>query len=197
MTEENSYKLILLGDTGVGKTSIISRRMYQRFDDNMPLTVGVSNFTIMEKANGKDIELKVWDTAGQEQYSSLIPMFSRNSDICILCCDVDSPKSFDNLEMWETLLKDSGCDPPIILAVNKIDLSSDDFETIFEQHSKVLERFDTILYVSAKINCGIDDLFRLAAEKAYEHAQKNRKPQSHTVFGGDASNDQNNDKKCC
>lgn len=197
MNEENSYKLIILGDTGVGKTSIISRRIYQRFDDNVPLTVGVSNFTITEKIKGKDIELKVWDTAGQEQYASLIPMFSRNSDVCILCCDVTTPNSFDHLEMWKTKLNDSGCDPPIILAINKMDLSSDNFEKIYEDHSKTLEKFDTILYVSAKINSGIADLFQLAAEKAYEYAQNNHKTHSKTVQDMNINNGPQDNKKCC
>lgn len=195
--EEISYKLIFLGDTGVGKTSIISRRMYQRFDDNVPLTVGVSNFSVTERVQGKDIELKIWDTAGQEQYSSLIPMFSRNSDVCILCCDVSSSLSFEHLENWVTKLKDSGCDPPIILAVNKIDLNSDNFEEIIDQYSKILENFETILYVSAKLNSGIDDLFRLAAEKAYEYALQNHKHEPNMPPNEKKLDEPGNGTKCC
>lgn len=195
--EENSYKLIFLGDTGVGKTSIISRRIYQRFDSNVPLTVGVSNFHITEKVKGKDIELKIWDTAGQEQYSSLIPMFSRNSDVCVMCCDVTSSRSFEHLETWETKLKDSGCDPPIILAINKIDLNNDDFEEAIDRYSEIIERFENILYVSAKINSGIDDLFHLAAEKAYEYALQNHKSNTNLVTDENGLNKPRGENKCC
>lgn len=163
-----SYKLIVLGDAGVGKTSIINRKTYNTFDTTMPMTVGVSNCSIFEKVKGKKVELKVWDTAGQEQYSSLIPMFSRNSDVCILVCDINQPDSFTHLDVWTKRLKDSGCDPPIILAVNKIDINPKYYEEM-SQKSSVFEKYDHFTFVSAKTGYGISDLFNIAADLAVKY----------------------------
>ncbi|OHS97495.1 small GTPase rabi [Tritrichomonas foetus] len=126
-------------------------------------------------------------------------MFSRNSDVCILVCDIISPSSIKNLGEWEKRLKDSGCDPPIIVAVNKIDLDPNFEEHFFEMAPKIMEHFPDIMFVSALSGSGIHELFRLAAEKATEydsrHDPNDRKKKPKTI--NPANNDGSSEKGCC
>ncbi|OHT13096.1 Ras-related protein Rab7 [Tritrichomonas foetus] len=164
------YKLILLGDSGVGKTSIISRRFSDIFSDQTSMTVGVSYFTIEEEINDHLVILKVWDTAGQEQYNSLIPMFSRNSDVCVFILDITSKESFFHLKDWNERLSQSESDVIKIVAINKTDLCQDDFELELDKDmKKQISAYKDVVYVSAMNGSGIHELFELAAHRLFEH----------------------------
>lgn len=164
--EPQAFKLILLGDAGVGKTSIVNRRCYGKFDDKLAMTVGVSSVSTLVQVSGRNIELKIWDTAGQEQYTALIPMFSRNSNVCVLVADATNPATLSNLAKWEDILHQSECNPPIIVAVNKTDLVTDMDSKIEEISEEVMTRFSRVVFVSAKNGSGIDILFRMAGDLA-------------------------------
>jgi small GTP-binding protein len=163
-----SYKVIVVGDAGVGKTSIANRRCCNEFTERVPMTVGISNLTTIVQVRGSPVELKIWDTAGQEKYSALIPMFSRNSDVCIIVADASNLESLRHLPKWERTLRDSGCSAPIAVAVNKIDLV-EDFDPI---HATGFHgRYEHVLFVSAKTGNQIDLLFTLAGEIAVQQGK--------------------------
>lgn len=171
MTQEDfSFKLIVMGDAGVGKTSLVNRKCYSKFDDKLPMTVGVAGVSLQLEVSGKTIELKVWDTAGQEQYSSLIPMFARGTDVCILVADATSMESVKNLGKWEDMLTTAGIRPPTVVAVNKSDLVPKIDARTSEITNEVMARFNRVMFVSAKTGEGVDPLFQLAAELALGQA---------------------------
>ncbi|KAH0789764.1 small GTP-binding protein [Histomonas meleagridis] len=163
MAQSQSLKTIFLGDSGVGKTSIINTKCCDRFDSELPPTIGSSVFSTIVKVNGTEVELKLWDTAGQEQYNSLIPMFSRNANVCILVADITSQKSIDNLDKWVTILHDSGENPPIILVFNKIDKLSPTDNTIQKMSEKFSDEYNGLVFVSALTGEGIKQIFKKAA----------------------------------
>ena len=133
MLEENKMrvKLILLGDIGVGKSSIIQRYNEDIFHEEKESTYN-SYFIEKEiKINDQRIILELWDTAGQEQYRSVTKIFVKNSKIIILVYDITSKKSFESLNYWyDYIVKELGPNVILGLAGNKTDLIFDD---IFEE----------------------------------------------------------------
>ena len=136
MLTENKkrVKLILLGDMGVGKSSIIQRYYNDyndEFDENIDSTI---NFNFIEKEviiRGQNLTVELWDTAGQEQYRSMTQLFVKNSRIIILVYDVTSQKSFESLNYWYDFInKKLGSNIIIGLIGNKIDLI---FEENYEE----------------------------------------------------------------
>ena len=129
MLEDNRkrIKLILLGDIGVGKSSIIQRYHKDIFEENMHSTVN-SNFVEKEiKIRGENLLLELWDTAGQEQYRSMTKIFVKNSKIIILAYDVTSKKTFEALSYWyDFISRELGSNVVLGLAGNKSDLIFED-----------------------------------------------------------------------
>lgn len=162
---QHSFKLILMGDTSVGKTSLVNRFCYQRFDDRVPMTVGVAGVTTNLKVQGQEVELKIWDTAGQEQYSALIPMFSRGSNVCILVADLVNHSSIEHLSKWKEVLEKTNTEIPIVVGLNKLDLLSDINKGI-ALTEEVMQSFPKVSLVSAKTGEGVEGMFRMAATMA-------------------------------
>jgi small GTP-binding protein len=116
-------KVIIVGDTSVGKTSLLCQFNSSTFDENTESTVGASYVQkAVDTARGK-VTLLIWDTAGQERYRSLIPMYSRNAAAALLVVDVSNPASCQAIDTWLDTLKEN-CPPRvrIYLVANKIDL---------------------------------------------------------------------------
>jgi small GTP-binding protein len=120
---EQDTKVIIVGDTSVGKTSLLCQFNSSSFDENVESTVGASYVQKpVETTHGK-ITLLIWDTAGQERYRSLIPMYSRNAAAALLVVDISNPASCKSLDTWLGILEEN-CPPrvKIYLIANKIDL---------------------------------------------------------------------------
>ena len=135
-----SLKIVLLGDSGVGKTTIIARWMTGKYYQSLKPTVGTNHQRKVVQIQEKDVELFIWDTAGQEQFHSLMPMYARNAAAVIIICAIDDISSLKNLQSWINVAKESSePSPPMILGVNKID-KKDDFafseQKIEEMYSK-------------------------------------------------------------
>jgi len=116
-------KVCMLGDSSVGKTSIVIQFYRGEFDELSEPTVGASYVTkIMETKSG-DIPLHIWDTAGQERFKSVIPMYMRGSAAVILVCSVDSADSVTALDDWFDLIQETmGGQVSLYLVLNKMDL---------------------------------------------------------------------------
>ena len=111
------YKIVLLGNTGVGKTSICSRLTEHHVNTNQEATIGASFLTYVCQGT----KLQIWDTAGQERYRALAPMYFRGSHGCILVFDVTNRSSFTELQTWYGSICANNCKPAIIVVGNKID----------------------------------------------------------------------------
>jgi len=132
--EEKELKIILLGESGVGKTSIIYRYYKNTFNSNLPSTFGSTFITkILEKDN-ITYKLNIWDTTGQEKYHSVTKLFIHGAHIVILVYAINNLDSFQKLDYWYKTIKEN-CDDNVILAIvgSKYDLfyNNDDDKAVF------------------------------------------------------------------
>lgn len=118
------FKIILLGDSGVGKTSIINQYIKNEFSDELPATVGVEFQPKYITVNGERIKLGIWDTAGQEKFRTLARQFYRNVDGVVMVYDITRVESLNNIdEYWIQQLQENATNSyQIILVGNKSDL---------------------------------------------------------------------------
>ena len=156
-------KVVLLGDSGVGKTCIISRYISGTFDENSATTNGASycSKNVNYEKLGKNLLLDIWDTAGQEKYKALTKFFYKDAAVCILVYDITRKETFDNLKtFWYTQLKEnSGSNVVLGVAGNKCDLyeSEDVKESEARQFAEEIGAIFEL--TSAQNNTGINELF--------------------------------------
>ena len=164
-----SCKVVLVGDSGVGKTCIISRYISGAFNQNSPSTNGASyaskliNFEDLKKT----ISLDIWDTAGQEKYKSLTKFFYKDAAVAILVYDVTNKNSFESMKnFWYGQIQDFGSKNIILgVAGNKCDMY--DKEEVNESEGKAFAESIGAFFeiTSAKNNTGINELFDTASNK--------------------------------
>ncbi|RKP14389.1 P-loop containing nucleoside triphosphate hydrolase protein, partial [Piptocephalis cylindrospora] len=131
MPQKHTFKVVLIGDGGVGKTSLRNQYIHNRFAATYKATIGADFLSAeVEGADGRRVLLQVWDTAGQERFASLGKAFYRGADACILVYSVASYASFASLDRWrrDFLCHASPADPaafPFIIVGNKSDLGEE------------------------------------------------------------------------
>eukprot|EP01156_Anaeramoeba_ignava_P020037 Anaeramoba_ignava/c11951_g1_i1.p1 GENE.c11951_g1_i1~~c11951_g1_i1.p1 ORF type:complete len:225 (+),score=74.60 c11951_g1_i1:45-677(+) len=181
MTTYNEYdhlfKILLIGDSGVGKSCMLLRFSDNTFMDSYISTIGVDFKIRMIELDGKKIKMQIWDTAGQERFQSLGVAFYRGADCCVLVFDVNVLKTFENLDSWrdEFLIQASPPDPdkfPFVVIGNKIDLDS---RTVSPKRAEAwcqskggLEYFET----SAKEATNVEQAFQTIARNALKREQE-------------------------
>lgn len=164
-----SCKVVLLGESGVGKTSIINRFINDTFDPNSLTSLGASFISkplhIIDKK--KSLKLDIWDTAGQEKYRSLTKFFYKDAAIAILVYDITNQSSFTELsEYWTQQLMECGSENLIIgIAGNKCDMVNEERVNESEVKELAMKIGATFQLTSAKTNIGIDTLFQKLGER--------------------------------
>ncbi|EAY17680.1 small GTP-binding protein, putative [Trichomonas vaginalis G3] len=192
LIEYEKYKVIILGDAGVGKTSLARKQSLGIFDYKMNPTVGASHIKTRLKVEDHNIELMLWDTAGQEQFAALVPMYARGANVCIITGSIVNPDSVDHMKVWKERLYASGENPPIVAAINKIDLLEGAPLTMDEARSKAETVCEDIFFVSARTGDSVDQLFQAVAAAALQTQkapEKNLQPVSEEV--------QKENSRCC
>ncbi|KAK6453870.1 ras family-domain-containing protein [Scheffersomyces xylosifermentans] len=206
------YKIVFLGDQSVGKTSLITRFMYDTFDETYAATIGIDFLSkTMYLDDNKTIRLQLWDTAGQERFRSLIPSYIRDSHVAVICYDITNKKSFNNLDKWIKDVKlERGDDVIIVLVGNKSDLANDKRQVTLEDvealHRKVGSKF--FIETSTKANHNVKLLFKKIAQSLPEFntgdndllATENRANKPETIdisIENNSSTDVNGANGCC
>ncbi|KAG0003856.1 hypothetical protein BGZ79_010928 [Entomortierella chlamydospora] len=120
-------KVIILGESGVGKTSLMNQYVNKKFSNQYKATIGADFLTKEVAIDDRVVTMQIWDTAGQERFQSLGVAFYRGADCCVLVYDVNNAKSFETLESWrdEFLIQASPRGPenfPFVVIGNKIDM---------------------------------------------------------------------------
>jgi small GTP-binding protein len=161
------HKVVLLGDSRVGKTSLIQRQ-FQGFESGSPIpTVGCHCRDILFTIDGKPFNLQVWDTAGQEMYRALVPVYLRGADGAIVLYDVTDRESFDSLYHWITLLETLPRDTIVFIVANKADLADRAAVKDEDGMAYAAEHKATFFKASAITGHGVDEIFQgMAAELA-------------------------------
>ena len=163
-----SFKVVLVGESGVGKTSIITQFIDQTFqEDQQSTTGGTSSTKSVICDGGKILKFEIWDTAGQEKYRSLTTMFYKDANAAVMVYDVTRKESFEELKnYWSGQIKESSPEN-IILAIagNKSDLIEQ--ETVDEGEARNFAKELNAIFVptSAKNSEGINNLFEEIAKK--------------------------------
>ena len=154
------YKLIFLGDQSVGKSCILNRFMNDTFTEEYQATIGLDFQSKNVQIDNQDIHLLLYDTAGQEKFCSLIPMYTRDANIILLVYDISCKESFEHLPEWLNDLTTVNLDDVIFALVgNKNDLEDQRQVTTEEGEKFAKERNYIFHEVSAKTSDGFSDLF--------------------------------------
>ena len=210
-----SFKIIVIGDSAVGKSSLILRGTKNHFKDYYTPTIGFEFLSLNIRIKDKIVKLQIWDTCGQEVYRSLISSFYKNSSLAIIVYSIDDEQSFNNLETWLDEIKaQTHPDLKIFLIGNKADL--EDKRVVQKSTAEELAKehnFHLFLETSAKSGQNAQLVFVKAAEILVENYK------DYTDFGrnsnisdnpslsisndnNDIKNDQKDEdksrrKKCC
>eukprot|EP00030_Apusomonadida_sp_AF-17_P005777 a676200_5719.p1 GENE.a676200_5719~~a676200_5719.p1 ORF type:complete len:220 (-),score=71.13 a676200_5719:120-743(-) len=161
------FKLVLLGQAAVGKSSIVLRFVKDEFQDFQEATIGAAFCTkTMSLENGTLIKYEVWDTAGQERYESLAPMYYRGAHAAVVVFDITSLESFEKSQKWVRDLNKQG-NPNIVVCLvgNKLDMAADRQVTV-----EMAQRYATdngILFIesSAKTGENVTAIFQMVADR--------------------------------
>ena len=164
-----SFKIIVVGDSGVGKSCLTMKGTKNHFEECYSPTVGFEFFTFNIRINDKNIKLQIWDTCGQEAYRSLITSFYRNASLAILVYSIDNVNSFNNIEAWLNEIKSqANPETKVFLIGNKIDLEDqrkitiEMAQTFSNEHS-----FNFFLETSAKTGFNAQNVFVEAAKELF------------------------------
>lgn len=160
----SKYKIVFLGDQGVGKTSIITRFMYDSFDKLYQATIGIDFLSKTMYLEDRTVRLQLWDTAGQERFRSLIPSYIRDSSVAVVVYDITNRASFLNTSKWiEDVRNERGNDVIVVLVGNKTDLTDRRQVSVEEGEDKAQKEGIMFIESSAKAGFNIKSLFRKLA----------------------------------
>lgn len=160
----HKYKLVFLGEQTVGKTSLITRFMYDSFAEAYQATIGIDFLSKTVHLRDKSVRLQIWDTAGQERFRSLIPSYIRDSAIAVIVYDITNLHSFGQVRRWIADVRiQRGEDIVIILVGNKRDLETKR-QVLVEDGEKMARKCKAMfMETSAKDGSNVRNLFSRAA----------------------------------
>ncbi|XP_030216164.1 ras-related protein Rab-6A isoform X2 [Gadus morhua] len=158
------FKLVFLGEQSVGKTSLITRFMYDSFDNTYQATIGIDFLSKTMYLEDRTIRLQLWDTAGQERFRSLIPSYIRDSAAAVVVYDITNVNSFQQTTKWiDDVRTERGSDVIIMLVGNKTDLADKRQITTEEGEQKAKDMNVLFIETSAKTGYNVKQLFRRVA----------------------------------
>ncbi|KAI7901980.1 ras-like protein rab-6A [Cokeromyces recurvatus] len=159
------YKLVFLGEQSVGKTSLITRFMYDTFDSTYQATIGIDFLSKTMYLEDKTVRLQLWDTAGQERFRSLIPSYIRDSSVAVIVYDISSKESFLNTSKWiDDVRAERGNEAIVVLVGNKTDLNEKREITTEEGEKRAKELNVMYIETSAKAGYNVKLLFKKIAQ---------------------------------
>ncbi|OHT07535.1 small GTP-binding protein [Tritrichomonas foetus] len=186
-------KIVLVGETNVGKTSLSVRYRTSQFSEESPATIGAANILLPVHLENETVTLDLWDTAGQERYRSLTPMYFQGCIIAIFVYDISKLQTFSSLDTFLSLLQQKAPENCAIVVVgNKSDMDIDR-EVSIPRAEAYSQKIGALFYMetSAKNGTGVEELFTRVAEVARDsHRQKNDISLS-------SKENESNQKQCC
>nr|CAH7754523.1 unnamed protein product [Callosobruchus chinensis] len=170
-----TLKILIIGESGVGKSSLLLRFVEDNFDPEQTLTIGVDFKTKKMTIDGNTVKLAIWDTAGQERFRTLTPSYYRDAQGAILVFDVSSYSSFSKLEVWLNELETYSTKSNIVKMIigNKIDVK--DKREVSREDAMRFARKHQTLYIeaSAKTKDGVQTAFEELVHKVSNIPQSN------------------------
>ena len=203
-----SFKLIVIGESGVGKSCLTNKATKNIFDDSYNATVGFEFSTFNIKIDNTIIKLQIWDTCGQELYRSLITNFYRNSSLAIVVYAINSKESFNQIDIWlKELRMHSNPDAKVFLIGNKVDLEKDR-QVTEEEGLEYSKKNNMNFFVEASALTGLNaqNIFIEAAKILYkdylkykDESNEEQEPKKMTLKQENQKVNSNSNKKggCC
>ena len=173
---DHLIKVILVGDSGVGKSAIVRRFSKQRFDVPLTPTIGVDFEIVHVNVDGQDVKLQCWDCAGSERFRSITSSYFRGAHVALVVFDVNDEKSFASVPVWIDHVQKVNPEAVIWVVGNKLDSRKPLDVPLPEDFRAELKR--DIIYTSAKSNCNVDVLFRSVARERVRNGTKRLLTQS-------------------
>jgi len=201
--EDYKIKIIVVGDSGVGKTNLINRFASDKFDTNSKATIGVEFVYKTLKINKEVIKVEVWDTAGQERYRAITSSYYKGAKGAIIVYDITNEDSFNNVESWmNEVTKKGKTDMQFLLVGNKKDLVNDRKVTEQKGIDKAKELNMNLFEASALEKTNVNEAFNYLMKEIYLNIrrEKNINTNNDEKIGksGIALNtNKKNKKKCC
>ena len=191
--KEFLYKILLLGDSSVGKTCFLMRYTDNTFQEIHMSTIGLDyKLKNVQLDDGKMVKIQIWDTAGQDRFRSITKNYYKGAHGIILIYDITNKKSFDNVRNWINQIKEEVSDKvSIVLVGNKVD---DEQHRIVktEDGEKIAKEFGLLFFeCSAKSGINIDSTFNELVKKTVENYSKIKDK------GEKLNNKKNGKKGCC
>jgi small GTP-binding protein len=158
------YRIALIGDTCVGKTSVMNRFLHNSFNAAQQSTIGTNYETYSEVREGVQVQLQIWDTAGQEKYKSLGPIYYRDASAAVAVFDLTRRETFQNLGSWiDNFLPADGA--AVITVGNKLDLADDQQVSVAEAAAWAGAANMDFVATPAKTGQGIREVFDVLLSK--------------------------------
>lgn len=158
-------KLVLLGDSGVGKSCLVLRYVRNQFDPSSKITVGAAFMSHnVSLPDGATMKFEIWDTAGQERYLSLAPLYYRGAQAAAVVYDVTASETFEKAKFWiRELQKNAGAGIVMVLVGNKTDLA--DAREVSEEEARAFAEQQGMMFVqtSAKTAANVSQVFESVA----------------------------------
>ena len=168
------FKIVLIGDTSVGKTNMLSRYISNEYNPNSQSTIGVELSTKNYIFDNNEVKVQIWDTAGQEKYRSITSSYYKGAQGCLLVYDITRKETFDNIDKWFSELKNSSnSDITAILIGNKCDLSNERKVTTEEAQKKAKLLNMAFMETSALDGSNIDKAFSELVSNVYQKNKQN------------------------
>ena len=169
-------KVVLCGDTAVGKTTILNCILQKDVHVPPEETTSVGFASVIYKEGGEDLHINVWDTAGQEAYRSLVSVYFKNADVAVFVFDITSKQSFLDIPTWiEEMNAHCGDeDPEFVLVGNKIDLE-DERQVDADEAEKFADENDMVyVEVSAQANEAVDVMMKEVTDCIRKRQSRNK-----------------------
>ena len=197
MSDDTVYKVLLLGDSTVGKTCFLLRYCDKTFQEAHLSTIGLDyRLKTMTLQNGKNIKLQIWDTAGQDRFRAITKNYYKGANWIILIYDITNLQSYENVKNWIAQIREQANPNVVIyLAGNKIDVVEELRMVKTEDGQKIADEFNLPFYeTSAKSGINVNKIFDDLVEKVDEIYSKLEVPKSEVknkLYDGE------NKKGCC
>jgi small GTP-binding protein len=181
-TDKVSVKIVLLGNSGVGKTSIVYRWISTDLSLPPDPTIGVNHQRKTATIEGRDVDVYLWDTAGQEQYHALTPLYAHSASCGLIVAAINDSQSFQAIPKWvDVLQQSSDRPPPLVLLVNIMDLVAGAVMTITDIEVTYKKSFQSIFFVSAVTAEGIEAAYNEAVLDAFRFQTDPKHPSSRVL----------------
>ena len=197
------FKIVLVGDSSVGKTNLFLRYIKNEFDPQTKATIGVEFGTKIIKINNYNIKIQIWDTAGQERYKSITSAYYKGAQGAFLVYDITNKSSFLNIDKWIRDLKNNGDEKIVLFLIgNKNDLNDDRVIDTNEGKNKAKENKMFFLETSAKNNDNVNNAFDEIINNIFDVYKNLIEEEENTINKGNGidilnTKDMNKKKKCC